>query len=107
MAYDQITQYLCQKAAEDVRATVERTGAFLDDPVDQMMVAIFASTGCLGAAAGYCAALVEQDTGEKPEPEAVVDAVWDMIRPGLLSASGGSRAPFNALLARVSAGAKP
>ncbi len=101
MAYDQITKDLCRKAQADCHDAVERTALLLPAPDDRMMVAIYAAAGCLAAAAGYVAALVERDTGFRPDPDEATDALWDMIRPLVLSTSGGSRAPFEALLDRV------
>jgi hypothetical protein len=102
MSYDHITKDLCRKACEDVQATVDRTAALLPDPADRMMVAISAASGSLASAAGYAAALVKRDTGSDPSPEDVVDTLWQMLRPGILSAAGGDRRPFEDLLARVS-----
>ncbi len=99
MSYDHVTKDLCRKAQADCHDTIQRVGSLLADPADRMMVAISASAGSLAAAAGYVAALVERDTGERPCPEAATDALWDMIRPLILSTSGGDRAPFEALLA--------
>jgi len=101
MSYDQITRDLCRKAAEDVRAVVERTGSLLADPADQMMIATYASSGCIGTAIGYLTALVERDTGERPDPEAALNALWEMIRPSALGAAGGSDKPFRDLLAKL------
>lgn len=101
MAYDHITKDLCSKAREECRAAVERTAALTGDIDDRMMIAIWAAGGSLAAASGYVAALVERDAGERPDPAAAVDALWEMIRPVVLSSSGGSRAPFEALVAQT------
>lgn len=103
MRYDHITQDLCRKAADDVRGILERTAALLDDPADRMMIAIFASGECIGSAGGFCAALIKRDTGQGADPEEVVDALWEMIRPSALKSCGGSDEPFRKLLARVEA----
>jgi len=103
MSYDQITKDLCRKAQDDCHAAVARTAGLLADPADQMMVAISASAGCLASAAGYVAALTKNATGKDVDPAAATDALWEMIRPLILATSGGSRAPFEALLTKVSA----
>jgi hypothetical protein len=99
MSYDIITKDLCRKAQEDCHAAVERTATLLEDPADRMMVAISASAGSLAAAAGYVAALTKNATGKDVEPAAAVDALWEMIRPLILTTAGGDRAPFERLLA--------
>lgn len=101
MAYDQITKDLCRKAQADCHASVDRTANLLPDPADRMIVAISASAGCLAASAGYVAALVARDTGQKPDPAEAVDALWEMIRPLILTIAGGDDAPFQALLTRA------
>ncbi|MGW8134214.1 hypothetical protein ACWGNZ_01055 [Sphingomonas zeae] len=106
MAYDQLTRDLCRKAQEDCRAAIERTATLLPAPDDRMMIAIAASAGCLAAGAGYVTALVERETGSKADPSEAIDALWEMIRPLILSTAGGSRAPFEALLAKTKEAAR-
>ncbi|WP_347091704.1 hypothetical protein [Sphingomonas parapaucimobilis] len=106
MAYDHITKDLCSKARDDCQAAIERTAALSGDIEDRMMIGIWAAGGCLAAASGYVAALVERDTGARPNPAEAVDALWEMIRPVVLSSSGGSRAPFEALLAQTKEAAR-
>ena len=99
MAYDQITKDLCRKAQQDVAAVVDRTATLLPDPADRMMIAISASVGSLASAAGFVVALTEQSTGNRPEPGAAIDGLWETLRPLLLAAAGGDEAPYQALLA--------
>lgn len=101
MSYDHITKDLCRKASDDVGAAINRTAGLLVDPADRMMVAISAAGRSLASAAGYAAGIIERDTGQEPNPEHVVDVLWEMVRPVILNAAGGDRAPFEALLARA------
>lgn len=103
MGYDQITQDLCRKAADDVDAVIQRTAALLDGPAEQMMLAMFAASATVGAATGFTAALVEKKAGEKPEPSVVADQLWAMLRPMVLSAAGDDRM-FKNFLARITEG---
>jgi hypothetical protein len=98
---EQILRDLCRKTGHDCEAAVSRTAGLATEPSDQMMIAIWAAAGPLGAAAGYVAALTEQATGSRPGPENTADALWEMLRPLVLKTSGGSDKPFLDLLASM------
>ena len=103
MSYDQITKDLCRKAQDDCHAAVTRTASLLVDPTDKMFVAISATAGCFASAAGYVAAITRHSTGKEVNPAAATDALWEIMRPIILGASGGDRAPLEALLADLPA----
>ena len=101
MSYDHIVKDLCRKAAADVSDRITLTTSLLSDPADRMMVAIFAAGSCLANASAHIITLTEIETGNRPDIEAAIDALWEMVRPVVVSSSGGSRDAFEALIART------
>jgi hypothetical protein len=95
---DQIITDLSRKCSQDVAQRINMTTQLCDDPADMMMIAISACATSLGAASGFVSSLVRQATGEDASPDALVDGLWEMLRPMALKAVGGSDADFRSML---------
>lgn len=99
MSYDHITKDLCAKAAQDISEAIRLTCELVDAPSERMMIAISATGNGLAWAAAFLTVMMIED-GKTADPEAVVDGLWEMLRPIVLSAAGGTDEPFKALLRR-------
>jgi hypothetical protein len=80
MSYDQITRDISMKAGDDVCAAIKRNMALVGDPMSKTMIAMFAA----GQAFAIPAALLAHKM--QAEPQAVMEALIDQIRPIIVDA---------------------
>lgn len=84
MEYDIITRDLAHKAADDACAAIKRTAALHDEIAAKAMIATMAAGQTFAVAAAFFAHKLGGEA--QANPEAVVDALWTMLRPITLDA---------------------
>lgn len=82
MTPDYIIKDIGRKCASDTSSAIHRNISLVDDPRAAFIVATYGAALALGIASGALGAMIEET-----DPEKLADALWDRLRPMVVSAA--------------------